>query len=132
VNEFIFTLCLVCSAPGIVAGIALLALEHAVMVRNPFKILWHFLRASVWVVPVIAGTFLALIVIAFLPAARPYGAIFLGLLNGAAFVVICRRADRPKHLNESFFHLTPVLALGLAAWIVADSSLFRSLSHASP
>ena len=130
-KEIIFVLCVIASAPGYLLGMAGLALEHAVVTRNPFKIFWHFLSAALWVVPTTFVLFISLLVVAFFPEARPYGALVLVALNIAATVVIFLRIGPPDSVGGSFFHVVPIITAGVSLWLVYDLPVFHPVALAS-
>ncbi|MEO6003501.1 MAG: hypothetical protein ABIZ04_23055 [Opitutus sp.] len=130
-KEIVFVLCVIASAPGYLLGMAGLALEHAIVTRNPFKIFWHFLSAALWVVPITFVLFVSLVIIAFFPEARPYGALVLVALNLAATVVIFLRIGPPDSVAGSFFHVVPIVTAGVSLWLVYDLPVFHPVAIAS-
>ena len=112
-----YIVCLLLSLPNLMAGLALLVLQHTFATRNPLQIITDFLFGIVWGLPLAAVIFIVLLVAGFFSAARPYAALSAFVLNAAALVLVLFRISLPRAFSEGIFFLPIVVALIGFGWI---------------
>lgn len=126
-KTFLYIIFLVCSLPNLLAGFALLVLQHSFVSHNPLKIAFEFLFAVVWGVPAALVIFIALLVTGCFSIARPYAALLLFLLNIAALGLVLFRLGSPHDFDEAMIFLPVGAALIGSPWIA-----YRGLVRSEP
>ncbi len=106
-----YIVCLLLSLPNLMAGLALLVLQHTFATRNPLQIITDFLFGIVWGLPLAAVIFIVLLVAGFFSATRSYAALSAFVLNAAALVFVLFRIGLPRDFSEEIFFLPVLIAL---------------------
>ena len=109
---------LLLALPGLGAAAALLALEHVIAVRNPFKRFFDFLMALGWGLPIAMVVFLILVVAAFFRLGQIGGAGVILLGNVATLIVILRSEAAPKDVSEAIFLIPALVSMALMAQVL--------------
>lgn len=109
---------LLLALPGLGAAAALLALEHVIAVRNPFKLFVDFLLAFGWGLPIAVLVFLLLVVAAFFRQGQVAGAGVILLGNVAALIVILRSEAAPKTASEAIFLVPTLVSMALTGYVL--------------
>ena len=104
--------------PAAPFALAMLLLQHAVLTRNPFRILFDLLTAFVWGAPITIVLLLALWACTFIPVARPYAAVLLLFLD-VLIAAIFFRGARPKSISDTWIMLPTLLSFLLALWVAS-------------
>lgn len=99
---------LLCSVPLVVFALGVLALGHALEMRNVFTLVYHAALAFAWGVPLVVLGGVALVVSAFLPLPRLVASGVLVATNVAAAFVVLRATGLPGTLGDGVF-LGPTL-----------------------
>ena len=112
-----YIVCLLLSLPNLMAGLALLVLQHTFATRNPLQIITDFLFGIVWGLLLAAVIFIVLRMAGFFSAVRPYAAVSALVLNAAALVLVLFRISLPRDFSEGIFFLLILVALIGFGWI---------------
>jgi hypothetical protein len=110
---------LVLMLPAAPFAIACLVLNHAIVVRNPFRIFYDILRVAVWFIPIFIVAFLALLVCALFPAGRHYGSFGIALLDASVAAIILISVNRPNAGAQAVPLLPAVVSFLLAISLAA-------------
>jgi hypothetical protein len=94
----------------------ILTIDHVIVTRNVFVILYHFLLAFGWGVPALAITVVVLVVCGFFAATRFWASALIIALNIASLAVILMSPAAPRQLSEVVFLLPVVASVFLAAF----------------
>jgi len=129
-RALVYLTSLVLSSPNLVAGLALLVLQHTFSTRNPIEIALDFLLAVVWGLPAAALGFVILFVTGMFAGARPFAALSLLVLNLAALGLVILRIRPPADVWEAALFLPVLLALVGCGWIIYDGFRLRPGSQA--
>jgi hypothetical protein len=126
VRAVAYLLGLVLSLPLLAFALGVLALGHAIETRNVFVLLYHFVLAFAWGLPLLALGLLVLLVAAVHRLSRLAGAAVLALLNVAALVVVLRATGLPGAIGEAVFLGPTVVALWLQGRLLLEAARGRA------
>jgi hypothetical protein len=113
----LYVVSLLLSLPNLIAGTALLLLQHTFSTRRPLQIIADFLFEIVWGLPLAGFLFLLLFVAGFSAAVQPHAAMFAFVLNATALGLVLFRLGLPGDFDGGIFFLPIALALIGFAWI---------------
>ena len=117
-NVLAYLIGLLLALPCVGVAAALLALEHVIAVRNPFKLFLDFLMAFGWGVPIAVLVFLLLVVAAFFRLGQIGGAGVIVLGNVAALIVILRSEAAPKNVSEMIVLIPALISIALTGYVL--------------
>ena len=116
-RTFLYLVGLVLSLPNLLAGLALVVLEHTFTTRNPLLIVLNFFEGVAWALPVAAALIAILLLAGFFYQTRAYASVFAAALNAAALTLVLVRVGAPRDGFEGVLFLPVVIAVGAFAWI---------------
>jgi hypothetical protein len=113
-----YLLSLFLALPLVAFALGIIALNHVIATRNPFKLFYHFLLAFGWGLPAFIAALLGIVVLGFFPTPRMVGASLVVIFNIAALTITLTNVGLPREAGEAVFLLPAIASAAIMIWLL--------------